>query len=70
MNTVQELPVWQDFVCIWGLQYVAFVIVKGLQRTALFFISLLGVGEGGGAEPYGQIKENVLLHQTDFKFFI
>lgn len=33
---------------------MAFVIVKGLQRTALFFISLLGVGEGGGAEPCRQ----------------
>lgn len=31
---------------------MAFVIVSGLQRTALFFISLFGVGEGGGAEPY------------------
>lgn len=30
---------------------MAFVIVRGLQRTALFFISLFGVGEGGGADP-------------------
>ena len=36
---------------------MAFVIVKGLQRTALFFISLLGVGEGGGAEPYRQANK-------------
>lgn len=36
---------------------MAFVIVKGLQRTALFFISLLGVGEGGGAEPYREANK-------------
>lgn len=40
---------------------MAFVIVSGLQRTALFFISLLGVGEGGGAEPYTEAKRRVSL---------
>lgn len=51
---------------------MAFVIVKGLQRTALFFISLLGVGEGGGAEPYRQantkkhIEVNVVQQHNVF----
>lgn len=36
---------------------MAFVIVKGLHRTALFFISLLGVGEGGGADPCTQANK-------------
>lgn len=51
---------------------MAFVIVKGLHRTALFFISLLGVGEGGGADPCRQTNENtLLLLYIDFntKFF-
>lgn len=42
---------------------MAFVIVSGLQRTALFFISLFGVGEGGGAEPY-RGRETVHAHAS------
>ena len=45
------------------------VIVKGLHRTALFFISLLGVGEGGGAEPYRGAKRDILFLPRIFTAF-